>query len=90
MKINTKRAIEIIKENKGKIFTASFIKKNGEMRKINARLGVKKQIKGVGMAYNPELKGLLTVYDMQKKSYRMLNVNTLLTLNINSVKYEVK
>ena len=35
----------------GKIFTAKFVKKDGEFRTINCRFGVKKHLKG-GRNYN--------------------------------------
>lgn len=61
----------------GKIFTVEFIKKDGTLRKMNARLGVKKGVKGVGMAYEPSEKNLLPVFDMQKGSFRMINCSTI-------------
>lgn len=36
----------------GKFFTVTFIKKDGTIRKMNARLGVTKGLTGKGMAYN--------------------------------------
>jgi hypothetical protein len=57
----------------GTIFSCGFIKRtNGEYRKMVARLGVSKGIKGTGMSYDPAKKGLLTVWDMQKKAYRSI------------------
>lgn len=50
----------------GQLFTVDFIKRGtGELRTMNARRGVSKGVKGVGMSYNPEEHNLLTVYDMQ-------------------------
>lgn len=39
-----------------KIFSAEFVKKNGEHRKIVCRLEVKKHLKGGEMTYNPSHK----------------------------------
>lgn len=57
---------EFRKEVKGKIFTATFIKKDGTMRTMRARLGVKKGVSGVGLKYDPESLGNLVVFDMVK------------------------
>lgn len=59
------------------IFTAKFIKKNGEERTINCRLNVKKHLKGGELSHNPEDYNHLIVFDMQKKGYRTIALNTL-------------
>jgi hypothetical protein len=81
-------ALELLHNNYGKVFTAEFIKKNGETRKINCRLGVKKDLKG---GTNPVKNYLqyLTVYDMQKKGYRNINLGTLMLVKINKVCYTI-
>jgi hypothetical protein len=63
----------------GKFFSVSFIKKDGSERKMTARLGVKKDIKGVGMKYDPLERNLIVVFDIHKKAYRMINLSTILT-----------
>jgi hypothetical protein len=53
--------------NDGRTFTVEFVKRgDGSLRVMNCRRGVKKGVKGVGMAYNPADYALLNVYDMQK------------------------
>ena len=63
-------------------FTVTFVKKDGTLRKMNARLGVKKHLKGGEKKYNAEDLNYLTVYDLQKKAYRTINVNTLRELKV--------
>ena len=75
---------QFIKESEnGKIFSATFIKKDGTERRMNARRGVSKGITGQGMSFDPMSKGLLVVFDMQKLAYRMINLFTLKQVNIN-------
>ena len=75
---------EFIKETEnGRIFSATFIKKDGTERRINARRGVSKGVKGQGMSFDSASKGLLVVFDMQKLAYRMINLFTLKQININ-------
>ena len=65
-------------------FSVHFIKKNGDYRKMVARLNVKKGVKGVGMRYSPTEKGLLCVFDIQKQAFRMINIRTIRYLQIKS------
>lgn len=62
---------------KNKIFTATFIKKDGSERIMNCQLGVKKHLKGGDQSFNPIERNLLTVFDMQVGEYRMINISTL-------------
>lgn len=87
MKYNEIEAFKNLVGNK--IFTVEFIKKNGESRIMNARLGVKKYLKGGEIAYNPIDRGYLPVYDMQKKDYRMININSIQRLKFEGIEYEV-
>lgn len=77
---NSKLFIKGLKDTKGRIFRAVFIKKDGTERVMVARTGVRKGVKGTGMSYNPESKGLVPVYDMRKKAWRMVNANTMKSL----------
>ena len=83
----TQQAIEsTIKEIRAKaedtFFSVHFIKKNGDLRKMVARLGVQKGVKGVGLAFDPTAKRLLCVYDVQKQGFRMIRIDTIQHLQI--------
>ena len=93
-----KTAKELLKEmNSGKIFTAQFIKKDGSTRIINARTGVKKGNKGIGLSFDPIAKNLLPVVDLQllkkvediNKAKRFINLSTIVWVQISGVKYWV-
>ena len=88
--INRIKAKELIKDSKGKIFAATFTKKDGSHRLMNARL--KKYISKTGRKapYKAENYDLIPIYDMKAKGWRSLNLNTLLTLSINKNKYLIK
>ena len=88
--INRNKAKELIKDSKGKIFAATFTKKDGSHRLMNARL--KKYISKTGRKapYKAEKYDLIPIYDMKAKGWRSLNLNTLLTLSINKNKYIIK
>ena len=61
-----------------KIFKATFFKKNGDIREMNCKLGVKKHLKG-GINVNNRDR-YLTVYDMKSEGYRYINLNTILEI----------
>ena len=88
--INRTKAKELIKESKGLIFAATFTKKDGTHRLMNARTGKKYTPTGKKAPYKPSDYNLIALYDMRKKAFRMLNLNTLLTLSINNNKYIIK
>ncbi len=79
---------EVIKSTHGKIFSCEFIKKDGSLRKMVARLGVQKNLKG-GKNGVSEKNSLITVYDMIAGGYRMINLATLQALKISGTQYEV-
>lgn len=89
-KINRETAKQYIDKSSGKIFSAVFIKKNGEKRKMNCRTGVHKFVKGIGLKFNPKEKSLIGVFDMQKHGYRFINLVTLERLKINGYEYSIQ
>lgn len=91
--ITKEEAKRLIKATNGKFFTVTFIKKDGSVRVMNARLGVEVYLKGGQLAYDAESKGLIPVYDMKAekgKGYRMVNVNTITHLKIGKNEYDVE
>ena len=106
--INAETATNLLESTRaqGSIFSVTFVKRTtGDVRTMNARLGVKKGVTGVGMAYNPKSKNLMACYDVQKaqemkaqgldsveaakKSYRMINLDDILSLKVGGVAYSV-
>lgn len=81
--ISFRRALEFLwNETEGRIFSAYFRKKNGEMREMVCRRGVKAHLAGGSLRYDPKAKMVLPVFDMQKEDYRMVNLRTLVSFNI--------
>ena len=93
MKISRVKSIELLKGSKGKFVSVRFVKKDGEVRDLNGRMGVHKSkyapLTGQGLAYNPDDYGLVGIFDAQKKAYRMVNINTLSQLTVDGETYEV-
>jgi hypothetical protein len=75
--------------NKGKIFTITFKKKDGTLRKLNGRLGVHFGKKLSKPTTSNHYK-YIVVYDMQKQAYRNVNMDTIQSLTMLSKHFEVK
>ena len=88
--ITQTEANELIKESKGRIFAATFIKKDLSIRVMNARTGKKYTPTGKQAPFKPSDYSLISVYDMKQKGFRMINLNTLTNLTINNIKYLIK
>lgn len=80
--------VRMIETAEGKFFTVTFIKKDNSIRIMNARLGVKKHLHGGSLPYTPKAKGLIPVYDIQKKHYKMINRETVMALKIDGKEYQ--
>lgn len=74
----------------GRIFSVEFKKKDGTIRKMTCRRNVRKGLTGKGMTYRPLGKGLMTVFDMNKGDYRMINLLEITKFTINKIKYIVE
>jgi hypothetical protein len=61
----------------GKIFTVKFKKKDGTIRTLNGRLGVKKHLRGGKIRFNASEKNNVIVYDLKNKGYRSFNLSRL-------------
>ena len=89
-KVSKNQAKELINSSKGKIFSVTFTKKNGETREMICRKGVKKHLKGGKLMFDPNEKGLAVVFDMKKNAYRMININTLEKIVVDKTAYSVE
>jgi hypothetical protein len=87
--ITRDQMIHKIMNSKGSVFTVNFTKKDGTERIMNARLGVKKHLKGGSLPYNAVEHGLIPVFDMQLGAYRMINKNTINAIRIGGISYVV-
>ena len=88
--INKEQAIKLMQSTNGRVFSVIFNKKDGEVRHLNCRLGVHKYVNGKGMSYDPKQYDLMTVFDMQKNGYRMINLQNLLQIQVDGKFYAVQ
>ena len=90
-KIKRKHILPLLKAKKedGQMFSVTFLKKDGTVREMTARLGVKKHLAGGELKFDAEGRGYLPVFDMGQKDYRMINLNTLMTVKMDGTLYRV-
>lgn len=90
--ITRQEAVEKIRTAKGsgKIFTVRFYKRTtGEFRVMNCRGRVIKGLTGGELKFDPESKGLITVFDMHAGQYRMINCDTIQEVTVGGVTFSV-
>lgn len=80
-------ARDILERARGGFFTVTFITKDGRVRVMNARTGVRKHTKGGQLGYVPSTFNLLPVFDVQRKGYRMINLNTIIDARVDGTEY---
>jgi hypothetical protein len=67
---------DIILGSGGRFLTVCFRKRTtGELREMTCRTGVRKGVKGVGMAFTPEQRNLVVVWDVEKRGFRMITLD---------------
>lgn len=71
---------DLLLSSDGKMVSVQFVKKDGSLRTLNGRLGVKKHLKGGVSTLNPDQ--YVTIYDVQNKGYRAVNRKTIIGLRI--------
>lgn len=92
-KTETKRStiLKLIEFLNGKFFTVEFTKKDGTIRLMNCRTGVKKHLKPGAKKINIKpafYTGVIRVFDLQKKAYRSINIDTVKKINFNKISYK--
>lgn len=80
-----------LKGTKGKFFTITFKKRtNGNIRVMNARLGVKAYLKGGTLPYDAASKNLLPVFDVNKRKYRVVPLDSISQIKVGNQIYNVQ
>ena len=78
---------ELIESTKGKFFTVTFVKKDGTIRTMTARTGVRKGTNGKGLKFNPSERNLKVVWSCDAETFRMINLDTILGIKFKGKNY---
>ncbi len=86
---------QVLKQTNGRFTSVTFIRstntKNGSVGEVVTRVfrtGVKKDVKGVGLKFNPEDKGLVTLWC--KDGYRMLKESNIIAVKCGNINFTSK
>jgi len=82
----SRNVAKAVLQKEGRIFGATYVKKNGETTKINGRFGVHKFLRG-GKASSPNV---WTVWDNNRKRYTALIPENIQTIRYGGYEYEMK
>ena len=75
---------KMIDASAGKMITVDFYKKDGTLRTLNGRIGVKKHLKGGGVS-TVDHKKFISIYDVQNSGYRSIDRTAIKNLRIQGV-----
>jgi len=89
MNIERNNLKDFIFNTNGGFFSVLFEKKDKSFRKMNCRLGVKKYLKSNGSSTTSHIPKYITVYDMTKRSYRNINLETIQKIKFNGNEYKI-
>jgi len=70
----------------GRFFSVTFRKKDGTIRKMTARRGVKKNLQG-NPRYNPADYNLLVVWTVGDEAYRSIKISSILEVKANGLTF---
>jgi len=73
----------LIENSNGTFVTVTFVKKNGEQRVLNGRMGVTAGLKGGKSTIDPTK--FITIYDVKAGGYRSINRETILEVKVGGV-----
>ncbi len=79
-----------LRATKGRIFHVMFVRRrDGVLRPMTCRTGVAKHVKGKPLAFDPEEKGLLGVFDLRKGNYRYIPLENVLCVTYRGKRFRV-
>ena len=91
VKVHRVKLDEFMQSTHGKFLTVVFEKLGGEIRVMNGRFGVKKDVKGCCKAPAAHDGNPYKVFrDVKKKAHRMINLATIKEVRFKNVVYKVE
>jgi len=87
MRVTNAEAVNEIRKSRG-FMGVKFVKKDGSIRTLNCRLGVKKHLRG-GKDTTHHIPKYITVWSRHDREYRKINANTILAVTTRGNRFEV-
>lgn len=89
MSLHRLKLSELLAAQAGKFVGIDFIKKNGFARSLNGRLGVHKHLAGGEATVGTPAQVYLTVFDVQRRGYRAVNLATVRRVRARNTTWEI-
>lgn len=87
--VTREKLLASIKATNGAFFGVEFVKKDGSVRKMVARVGVTSHLRG-GKSTTKNHPHLVTVFDTKIKQYRAVNLDTITKLSMFGQKFDIR
>jgi hypothetical protein len=89
--LNRNKLADVVRGTNGGFFGVDFIKKDGTLRRMTCRKGVYKveELKGKGSTVDRPDTPYVTVWDVVKRAYRVINLQTVQALRFNGNEFVV-
>jgi len=78
----------LIEATNGRFFSVRFRKQDGSIREMVARTGVGRYITGKGLRFDPKSKGLIVVFDVEQRGYRIIRLENILSFRCGNLVYK--
>jgi len=75
---------------KGRFFSVRFVKLDGSERAMVCRLGVKCYLKGGELSYNPDEHNHIITWDCNKKAYRTIPLDRLISFDCGQIHWKAQ
>jgi len=89
MIINRLKVGSLLSDCDGKFISITFIKKDGSVRRLTGRFGVRSHLRGGVNKVVNDANSYLTIFDTHKMAYRTVNLDTIQTVRAKGVEYWV-
>jgi hypothetical protein len=90
VKVTREKLDKLLIDQRGKFFTVVFRKKDGSLRRMNGRLGVRKYLRGGVNKVSRYDTPYITVFECVSLEYRTANLQTITKVMANNTIYTIK
>lgn len=90
MKTKEQRLRGLIQATHGRFFRIDFVNADYKYRRMIARVGVRKNLTGEGLSYDPLKRKIRIVYDVQKRAYRAVRLDRVVRIKCGQLRYTDK
>lgn len=87
-KVNT--ITRLIENSNGKFMTVTFVKKDGQERTLNGRIGVHYNGEAAPSRFDAHIKPYLLLWEVKTRGFRRINLDTIKAINTAGVRFTLE